>query len=151
MRSEDRQTDADPSAEAVAALLKELLGVAALDLPTFERALGGRGRLASANPHWQFYDIDVEDGPFVKADLRLARAERRALLSLTPRGELGESDVASGEWGELRGLSPNPSIPPEGADTFTYEVRGVALSFQLTHTSRRVRTVTLEWGAEDRR
>jgi hypothetical protein len=45
----------------------------------------------------------------------------------------------------VRSLVPNPRIPPEGADSEVYEKNGVQVSAQWTHTSRRLRSLVLEW------
>ena len=83
-------------------------------------------------------------------ELRLSTSGDRALLSLLPReGQpLTESDLDLKPWGPATYLDINPQIPPEGTDAYSYTVSGARLSFQFTHVTRRLRTVTIEWGAK---
>ena len=60
----------------------------------------------------------------------------------------GLRQFALKQWGQAVNVDINPQIPPEGTDAYTYAVNGARLSFQLTHVTRRLRTVTIEWGGK---
>lgn len=68
-------------------------------------------------------------------------------MSLKPRDPPGLTgfDVDKTALGSRQGFAPNPSIPPEGADTEYFVRDGVEIGLQWTHTSRRLRSVVLKW------
>ena len=68
-------------------------------------------------------------------------------MSLKPRDPPGLTgfDVDKTALGSRQGFAPNPSIPPEGADTEYFVRDGVEIGLQRTHTSRRLRSVVLKW------
>jgi hypothetical protein len=107
---------------------------------------------AGDNPYWAFYEFELPAGLFSGGEFRREKAGPRALLRLAARETPGvpESDFDRGVWGRMLGLELKPDIPPEGADAYTYALDPVRVSLQFTHTSRRLRAVTLEWGGEDR-
>jgi hypothetical protein len=137
------------SSQPVDQLLKQLASGATPTVSGLEQALGVNLKPSKENPHWKFYQFELPGGPFKGGEFRLSAAGDRALLSLLPRDEPGlvETDFDLRQWGAARNLDINPQIPPEGTDAYIYDVQGARLSFQFTHVSRRLRSVTLEWGA----
>ena len=47
--------------------------------------------------------------------------------------------------GARLGAEPNPQAPPEGIDTEYFQRDGVRVALEWTHTSRRLRSLVLEW------
>jgi hypothetical protein len=136
------------SAEAVNQLVGDL---ARLDPPAVapvEALLGARLQQTDENPFWTFYQFELPGGPFARGELRLSKAGPHALLGLWPRDDvaLTEADLDLGRWGAVLNIDINPRIPPEGTDAYIYPANGARVAFQLTHTSRRLRSVALEWG-----
>jgi hypothetical protein len=138
------------SSQQVNPLIKSILDGGLPTLAGAEKLLGMTLKAGQENPHWKFYTFELPAGPFKGGELRLSTGGDRALLSLLPREEqaLKESDLDLGPWGAARRIDINPQIPPEGTDAYNYTANGARLSFQFTHVSRRLRTVTLEWGAK---
>lgn len=105
-----------------------------------------------ANPYWTFFEFELANGPFKQGELRLNKANsQQALLSLTSRDEDAPTEVDLNllqHLGEAKSFQVSPRVPPEGAVAYVYEVEGVRVSFQFFQTSRRLRTLVLEWGAE---
>jgi hypothetical protein len=137
------------SSQPVDQILKTLLG----GVPTpasLEKLLGTSLKATSENPHWKFYQFELPGGPFKGGEFRLSASGDRALLSLLPRDEpqLKEADLDLRPWGQPINIDMNPQIPPEGVDAYVYDAKGARLSFQFTHASRRLRSVTIEWGAK---
>ena len=102
------------------------------------------------NPYWTFHTFELKDGSFAGGEFRQGKAGGRALLSLMAREDspVTESGLDLKPWGEVRNITASPRIQPEGADAYVYNVDGVQVSFQFTHTSRRLRSVALEWGVD---
>ena len=138
------------SSPQVDQLLKSILSAGVPTLPGAQSLLGAAPKAGQENPHWKFYALELPSGPFKGGELRLSTGGDRALLSLLPRDEqpLKESDLDLKQWGQASHIDINPQIPPEGTDAYSYTVNGARLSFQFTHVSRRLRTVTVEWGAK---
>lgn len=138
------------SSQQVDQFVKSILNAGLPTLAGAEKLLGVALKPGQDNPHWKFYTFELAGGPFKGGELRLSVSGDRALLSLLPREEqpLKESDLDLTPWGQAVHLDINPQIPPEGTDAYRYEVSGARLSFQFTHVTRRLRTVTLEWGAK---
>ena len=134
------------TAVSVNQIINSLTGVTRLAADEFASRLGAPLAQTDENPYWVFYDFKPAE-PFASGELRLGKQADRALviLSLPEASDLKRADLDLSAWGQLRGLDPNPRIPPEGADAYIYEVNGVQVSFQFTHTSRRLRAVALEW------
>lgn len=130
-------------------LVRQLAQTVVADLEQLEAVLGAKFQPTDRNEHWTFYEIELREGPFVKADYRVSRAGDRALLSLTPRDPvlLTEASLDLAPWGEVKNINVNPRIPPEGTDTLVFETNGVQLAFQFTHHTRNLRTLTLRWEA----
>jgi hypothetical protein len=137
------------SSQPVDQLLKQLASGATPTVAGLQQVLGASLKVTQENPYWKFYQFEIAGGPFKGGEFRLSAAGDRALLSLLPRDEPGlvETDFDLRQWGAARNLDINPQIPPEGTDAYIYDVQGARLSFQFTHVSRRLRSVTLEWGA----
>jgi hypothetical protein len=137
------------SSQTVDQLLKQLASGATPTVAGLQQTLGASLKATQENPYWKFYQFELPGGPFKGGEFRLSAAGDRALLSLLPRDEPGlvETDFDLRQWGAARNLDINPQIPPEGTETYIYDVQGTRLSFQFTHVSRRLRSVTLEWGA----
>ncbi len=106
-----------------------------------QELLATQFRQTNENPYWTFYEFELKNGPFEGGEFRQSRAEGRALLSLMAREEpaLTENDLDLSQWGEVRNINISPGIQPEGADACVYIIEGVQVSFQFTHTSRRLR------------
>ena len=138
------------SNQAVDQFVQAIVSAGTPTLSGLEKLLGTTPKLKQENPHWKFYQFELLPGPFQGGELRLSTAGDRALLSLQPREQapVAESDLDLKPWGPLRNLDINPQIPPEGTDAYIYDVQGARLSFQFTHVSRRLRAVSIEWGAK---
>ena len=138
------------STQNVNQLLDQLvrLRVGELDVAHFAQQLGVTPQPTETNPHWQFYEFDLPGGPLAHGELRLARMGGKALLSLRPREPvtLTEENLGLERWGPVHKLDINPAIPPEGTDAYIYLVNGVQVAFQLTHQTRRLRTIALQYG-----
>ena len=135
------------TSQSINDMVEQLAQAGALEPARFEALLGAALTPESENPYWRFYRFTLPAGPFAGGELRLSTAGTGALLILEPRDPPGLSagDLDRAAWGPVRSLQPNPRIPPEGADTYVYDRAGVLVSVQLTHQSRRVRALTLEW------
>jgi hypothetical protein len=122
------------------------------DIDRLQKLLGTTFKQTDANPYWTFFEGALANGPFKQGDLRLNKAENgQALLSLVSREEqaVTESDLnLLQHWGEAQSFQVSPRIPPEGAVAYAYEIEGVRVSFQFLQTSRQLRTLVVEWGAE---
>lgn len=133
------------NAQAVNQWIKRLVAITTPNLASFEQQLGATAQQTDENPHWTFYQFTLPS-PWAGGELRLQKAGGQALLVLTPQVVLTDKDLELKQWGELKGIDPNPHIPPEGADTYWYEVNGVKLAFQFTHETYRLQEVALQWG-----
>ena len=123
---------------------------AAPDVAQLQGLLATTFKKADENPYWTFYTFELKDGAFAGGEFRQSKEGGKALLSLMAREDapVAESDLDLKPWGEVRNINASPRIQPEGADAYVYSVDGVQVSFQFTHTSRRLRSVALEWGVE---
>ena len=132
-------------------LVKTVISAGLPSVAGLEKLLGTQLKPTQENPFWKFYAFELSGGPFQRGELRLSLAGDRALLSLSPRDSapLTETDLNLRQWGPAVNVDINPQIPPEGTDAYTYRLNGMRLSFQFTHVSRRLRTVTAEWGRKD--
>lgn len=139
------------SEQAVNDIVSELARTKPQDPAQLEAVLGAKLQPSDQNEHWSFYEIELREGPFARGDYRINNAGDRALLSLTPRDPqlLTETGLDLTPWGELKNININPRIPPEGTDTFIFEIEGVQLAFQFTHHTRNLRTLSLRWESED--
>ncbi len=137
------------STQAVDQFVQAIVSAGAPTLAGLEKLLGTAPKPTQENPHWKCYEFELPGSPFQGGELRLNTAGDRALLSLMPRAQapVAESDLDFKLWGPIQNLDINPQIPPEGTDAYIYVVQGARLSFQFTHVSRRLRTVTVEWDA----
>jgi hypothetical protein len=135
------------SSQQVDQFLHTILNGGTPSLASAEKLLSASLKARQENPHWKFYTFELAGGPFQGGELRLSTAGDRALLSLTPRADhpLTESDFNLRQWGQANHIDINPQIPPEGTDAYRYNINGAGLSFQFTHVTRRLRTVTIEW------
>lgn len=122
------------------------------DVTQLQEVLATTFRPTDANPYWTFYEFELKDGAFARGEFRLGKEQAgQALLSLWAREDapvVGDT-LNLRQWGEVTSFSANPRIPPEGADAYTYDVNNVKVSFQFMHTSRKLRSVSLEWGGPD--
>ena len=139
------------SGQQVDELVKTVIGAGTPSVAGLEQQLGTTLKPTQENPHWKFYAFELAGGPFQGGEFRLSLAGDRALLSLSPRDSapLTEAGFDLRQWGSATNVDINPQIPPEGTDAYTYAVNGTRLSFQFTHRSRRLRTVTVEWGRKN--
>jgi hypothetical protein len=138
------------SGQPVDPIVKSLVGAGIPTVTSLEKLLGTSPKPTQENPYWKFYQFELPVGPFKSGELRLSTAGDRALLSLAPDDQdaPAEADLDLRQWGAARNIDINPQIPPEGTDAYIYDAQGVKLAFQFTHHSRRLRSVTLEWGAK---
>jgi hypothetical protein len=137
------------SGDPVTQLVKKLAGAKLPEPASLATQLATTLNKTSENAYWTVYGFKLAEGPFGRGDLRLSQDGTKALLNLETRAapSISERDLSLGQWGEVRGIVPNPRIPPEGADTYIYEVESVRVSLQFAHQSRLLNIVTLEWGA----
>jgi len=121
------------------------------DTAQLQEALATTFKKSDENPYWTFYAFELKDGAFAGGEFRLIKEGGKALLSLMAREDapVAENDLDPSPWGEVRNITASPRIQPEGADAYVYNVDGVQVSFQFTHTSRRLRSVALEWGVTE--
>jgi hypothetical protein len=135
------------SDQAVNTLIDRLVKIDALDLKNFADQLGADIQQTESNPYWTFYEFRLVAGPFSGGELRLNAAGDGALLILESREPpgLGEDDLDRGALGPRLGAQPNPHFPPEGLDTEFFEMEGVRVSVQWTHSTRKLTSVILEW------
>ena len=139
------------SGQQVEELVKTVIGAGTPSVAGLEKLLGASLKATQENPHWKFYAFELAGGPLQGGEFRLSLAGDRALLSLSPRDNapMTEADFDLRQWGSATHVDINPQIPPEGTDAYAYAVNGTRLSFQFTHVSRRLRTVTVEWGRKN--
>jgi hypothetical protein len=139
------------SGQAINEIVNQLVSVSDLKLASFEKALATSLKKTGDNPMWTFFEFKLKEGPFSGGELRLGASGDTAFLTLEPRGkaDVNESDLDLDPWGELQTIDINPRIPPEGADAYIFQVDGVQVAFQLTHETRRLRSVALEWGSPE--
>lgn len=126
-----------------------LVGTDSLEVAHIEEALQAKLRETNKNDYWAFYEFKLSKGPFSHGEFRRSHDGTKALLSLRtePAKAPTEKDLDLTRWGPIRGIDVNPRIRPEGTDAYIFDVEGVRVSFQLTHSSRQLRSVALEWGA----
>lgn len=137
------------NAELVSQIISRAVG-SVPDPARLQEMLATTLRQTGENPYWTFYEFELKNGPLAGGEFRQSKEAGRALLSLRAReeSELKESDLDLDRWGEVVNIDVNPRIQPEGADAYSYSVEGVQVSFQFTHTSRRLRSIALEWGTQ---
>ena len=135
------------SANTVNQLVDRLTQPGPLTAEHFAALLGATWRLGETNPFWRTYSADLAGGQFARAELRLHTSNNAALLILEPRNPPGltEADVNAAALGERLGMRPNPRIPPEGIVSEYFRKEGVRVTVQWTTTSRRLRSLVLEW------
>lgn len=127
-------------------------GMAHLDHPEIggvEKALATKFRQTDQSDEWTFYEAEIADGPFPRAEFRVRSDSAKALLGLWPdaTNPPAEKDVDLNRWGPIHGIDVNPRIQPEGTDAYIFDVDGVRVSFQFHHHSRTLRSIAIEWGA----
>lgn len=135
------------SSDNAVALIKSLLDVPALDLAGFESVLGTSLSKTDENPSWAFYQFSPKDESFMPCDLRIAKHKPAALVSLWLKEgeEPAQDDFPLSEWGEPIDIDINPDLGPEGTFAYVYQAGQARLSFQFTYTTRRLRSVAVEW------
>jgi hypothetical protein len=135
------------STETVNQVVDRLAQAAPLTAERFTALLGAPLKPGETNPFWNTYTFDLADGPFAGGELRLNAAGNGALLILKPRDPpgLGEGDIDGAALGHSLGMRPNPHIPPEGIETEYFQTDGAQVAAQWTQTSRRLRSLVLNW------
>lgn len=135
------------SAESINKIVEQLTQIPEPDLGAFQEALGAKPSPTKENPKWSMFELDLKHPSFDHADLRLAKSGSAALLSLwTPESNgTSEEDLDLTSWGEPVSIDINPRIPPEGTVAYVYLVNDVRVAVQMTHTSRKLRSLALEW------
>lgn len=135
------------NAESLTELVERLARISDPNLETFQEVLGAQPKPTKENPSWKMYELKLEHPQLARADLRLAQAGRAALLSLwtVEKNPLTEKDLDLNKWGQPVSIDINPRIPPEGTVAFAYLLDEVRVAVQMTHTSRRLRSIALEW------
>lgn len=138
------------SAESLSKFVEGLTGISDPDLEAFAQALGGDPAPTRENPKWAMYELELDHPQLERADLRLSKAGSEALLSLWAIKEdpPSEEDLELGKWGQPVSIDINPRIPPEGTVAYVYLVNDVRVAVQMTHTSRRLRSIALEWSGD---
>ena len=135
--------------QSINQVVDALVGLDSLEIPRVEKALQAKLTESNKNDFWTFYEFTLSKGPFTHGEFRRNHDGTKALLSLTtePAKAPTEEDLDLTRWGPVSGIDVNPRIRPEGTDAYIFDGQGVRVSFQLLHTSRRLRSVALEWGA----
>jgi len=125
-----------------------LVRMDSLEVPRIEEALQAKLTQTNKNDYWTFYEFKLSNSPFALGEFRLSNDGSKALLSLRtePAQAPTEKDLDLARWGPISGIDVNPHIRPEGTDAYIFDVQGVRVSFQLLHSSRRLRSIALEWG-----
>ncbi|MBI3360561.1 MAG: hypothetical protein HY023_05560 [Chloroflexi bacterium] len=133
--------------ETVVALVDSLIHSGLPEAAQLAKSLGTTFKVGPANPYWTTYDFPLANSPLARGGFRLSKDGQKALLYLeTDNSSLVSGDLDLAAWGPVVGISPNPRIPPEGADAYIYLVDGVRVSVQYTHQSKKLLGVSLEWG-----
>jgi hypothetical protein len=129
-------------------LVEALVQPGSLEIPRFEEALQAKFTQTKKNDYWTFNEFKLSSGPFDHGEFRLSHDGSKALLGLWPEAAKApsEKDLDLTHWGPISSIDVNPHIRPEGVDAYIFDVRGVRVSFQFMHSSRRLRSVALEWG-----
>jgi hypothetical protein len=135
------------STNRVNQIVDRLVEPGPLTAERFATLLGVPLTAGEVNPSWETYTFKLAGGPFAGGELRLNTAADGALLILEPREPpgLGEADVDRATLGARLGARPNPHIPPEGVDTEHFQRGAAKVAVQWTHTSRRLRSLVLNW------
>jgi len=134
------------SAQAVNETIDKLIGAAVPEKDGLETSLVTSLKQTKENPYWTFYDFELNDGDWAGGEFRRGKSEPKALLILRVKdGTVLEADLNLRQRGLVKNMDINPRIPPEGTDTLIYDLNGVQVSYQFTHTSRKLRVVVLEW------
>jgi hypothetical protein len=138
------------SGEDVVNLLNTLAQIARPDPAELAKLFGTTFKTGPANPYWSTFEFTLTNGPFVRGDFRLSKDGQQAALNLETNldSTLPVDDLDLAAWGPVVGLSPNPRIPPEGADAYIYKVNGVKVFVHRTHDSQKLHSVGLGWGAD---
>jgi hypothetical protein len=136
--------------EDVTTLVNTLAQGGLPDAAPLATSLGTTFKAGGANPYWTTYDFTLTNSPFARGGFRLSKDGQKALLNLENGSDskLVADDLDLTAWGPVVGISPNPRIPPEGADAYIYKVGSVRVSVQYTHQTRKLLGVSLEWGTE---
>lgn len=135
------------SGQTLTQFVNNLIQTGQPDAARLAQALGTSFKTGPANPYWSTYTFNLTNALFAAGEFRQSKDGRRALLVLEAGdnpGEISFADLAV--WGDIVGISPNPKIPPEGADAYIYKVQGVRVSVQFTHVTQKLLLVSLEWG-----
>lgn len=129
-------------------LVDGLVQAGSLDVPRIEGVLQAKLSQVKKNDFWTFYEFKLPKGPFDHGEFRLSNDGSKALLGLWPEASKApsEKELDLTQWGPISGIDVNPHIHPEGTDAYIYDVQGVRVSFQFMHSSRRLRSIALEWG-----
>lgn len=135
------------SAEAIIELIEKLSQISDPQLTDFAQLLGAEPVPSRENPSWNMYQAKLDDSGLERADLRLAKTGGQAHLSLWPSdsAQILQQDLGLDRWGQPVSIDINPRIPPEGTVAFVYDLNHTRVAFQMTHTSRQLRSIALEW------
>lgn len=133
------------SAQAVNQTIDKLAVATVPEKDGLEASLGTTLKQTRENPYWTFYEFELSNDDWTTGEFRRGKDENKALLILWPKDGVLEKDLNLKQRGLVKNMDINPRIPPEGADSLIYDVNGVKVSYQFTHTSRKLRVVALEW------
>lgn len=135
--------------DSVNQLVERLTQPGALSTARFAALLGASLTPGEANPYWQTHTFTLAQGPFAGGELRTNTARTGALLILEPRDPpgLGREDVDRTALGPRLGIEPNPDLAPEGILTERFQQGQARVALQWTASSRRLRSLVLEWPA----
>lgn len=135
------------SAESIIKLVEKLSQISAPKVADFAELLGVEPERSRENPSWNMYQAKLAETGLERADLRLAKSDGRAHLSLWPQdsAQISEQDLGLSRWGQPVSIDINPRIPPEGTVAFVYDLNHTRVAVQMTHTSRQLRSIALEW------
>lgn len=134
------------NSQTINLLVQTIVSNNSLTRAGFEQALATPLTQTGTNPYWTFFNFEPPQ-PWAKGDLRLSTSGHKALLVLylADNAELNLADLDLQPYGNIMDLRPNPRIPPEGEDAYVYQLNGVQVSIQFTHTTHRLRLIALEW------
>jgi hypothetical protein len=118
-----------------------------MDAQTLSEILGVSVFQRRQTRSWTFHEFSLSSSPFARGELKVRRTGNEALLVLDSRESesLTYDELSLARYGEPVSIRSNPSIPPEGADAYGYDIRGVRVYFEFRHVSQRLRTISFEW------
>jgi hypothetical protein len=130
-------------------VISQLVGLQTRDPEELETLFATQLVASDDNPYTRIFDFEIAQGPFERGDLRHSADDKQGHISLWPRQnlELTEADLEFLDWGQVVDIKINPQIQPEGVDSYVFDMDNIQLTVQLTHKSRILRSVAIDWGS----